>query len=40
MVSHIARPSWPPLRRRAGEVVEIDGFVNARGSTGPAGRDR
>jgi hypothetical protein len=39
MVSHITRPSWPPLRRRAGEVVEIEGFVNERGSTGPVRRD-
>jgi DNA-binding transcriptional regulator YhcF (GntR family) len=39
MVSNLLRPTWPPLRKRPGDVVEVEGFVNERGSTGPAPRD-
>jgi DNA-binding LacI/PurR family transcriptional regulator len=34
MIQFIVNPSWPPVRRRTGEAVEVDGFVNERESTG------
>jgi hypothetical protein len=36
MLAHIVSPSWPPLRDRVGNVVEIEGFVNTRLTTGRA----
>jgi hypothetical protein len=36
MVDHIVDPSWPPFRRRPGNIVEIDGFVTARRTTARA----
>jgi DNA-binding transcriptional regulator YhcF (GntR family) len=36
MLAHIVSPSWPPLRDRPGNVVEIEGFVNTRLTTGRA----
>ncbi len=34
MINHILRPTWAPLRGRADNIVEIDGFVNTRRTTG------
>jgi DNA-binding LacI/PurR family transcriptional regulator len=36
MLNHILRPPRGPRRHHAPRVVEIEGFVNLRGTTGPA----
>jgi len=36
MIKFIVNPSWPPVRRRTQESIEVDGFMNERESTGPA----